>query len=336
MPINVLAQQRRVYEVGRIRIGVQVPTGKGDRTRPEKLSALRFTARDETVIRAVAELYGGKPRQWEGAPTDDQWEVITTAREIGVVVPPGAQSVSQWMEMWSGGGCARRCDGDTEQTRGVPCLCPADQEQRREAAALGKACKPTTRVSVVLPDVPGLGVWRLESHGWNAAHELGGIASLLAATVGPDGRPGWRPAVLRLEKRRQVAGGRTREFLVPVLTMRDTVRQMLEGAGTGGIALPPAPANARAIEAAPAEPVAEPAVTVEVAAPVEGGPLADLVARVEACPDLRTLDAMGHEAKDAGVMDEFVTSRYAPAVGELIEMVEVFRGRQAELQGRTV
>ena len=331
MPINMLREQRRTYEVGRIRIGVQVPiANKPGKTRPAKLGVFRFTSRDETAIRAVAELYGGEPRQWADAPTDDQWEVITTEREIGVTVPPGPQSVSQWMEMWSGGGCARRCDGEREQTRGVPCLCPSDQAERGELASRGEACKPTTRVSLVLPDVPGLGVWRLESHGWNAAHELGGTAEFLAA-VREAGA--WVPAVLRLEKRKSVSGGKAREFAVPVLTLRHTVRQMLEGPTSGGIELPARPPRALAIEAAKA--AGQPAEHT----PADGLPSwppatpPDLAKWVEACPDRARLDQLARDALKAEWMDDFVDSRYAPVEGEAIQLIEVFRGREAEIGG---
>lgn len=322
----MLAAQRRTYEVGRIRIGSQVPIeSRPGKTRPVKLAAFRFTSRDEHAIREVARLYGGEPRHWDNAPTDDQWEVFTAAVEIGVTVPPGPQSVSQWMELWSGGGCARRCDGDREQQSDGPCLCPSDPAERAELASQGKACKPTTRVSLVLPDIPGLGVWRIESHGWNAAHEMGMTAEFLAA-VQASGRT-WVPAVLRLENRRQVSGGKTREFAVPVLTVRQTMRAMLEGPQSGGIELPPAHPRALAIEAAkPADggPADDPAVP-----PVDPQGMA---ARVEACTDVRELrDRLARFANGKQWMDEFVESRYAPNKDEHIELREVFRGRDAEL-----
>lgn len=333
MPINMLREQRRTYEIGRIRIGIQVPiANKPGKTRPVKLGTLRFTSRDEHAIRTVAELYGGEVKQWADAPTDDQWEVITTVREIGVIVPPGPQSVSQWMEMWSGGGCARRCDGETEQLTGRPCMCPSDPVARSELAQQGKACKPTTRISLVLPDVPGLGVWRLESHGWNTAHEAGGTAEFLAA-VRETGA--WVPAVLRLEKRKTVSGGKTKEFAVPVLTLRQTVRQMLEGPRAGHIELPAPPPRA-AIEAA--------RLALEAAAPAQQpdrAPQQDLppstpqemVTRVEACTDLSYLrDKLARYATGKEWMTDFVSSRYAPKADELIELVEVFRFREAELE----
>jgi hypothetical protein len=333
MPIKMLEQQRRTYEVGRIRIGVQVPVAnKAGRTRPAKLDTLRFTSRDEHAIRAVAELYGGEVRQWMDAPTDDQWEVITIVREIGVIVPPGPQSVSQWMEMWSGGGCIRRCDGETEQHTGRPCMCPSDPIERAELAQQGKACKPTTRTSLVLPDVPGLGVWRLDSHGWNAAHEFGGTAEFLAA-VREAGA--WVPAVLRLEKRKVVSGGKTKEFAVPVLMLRHTVREMLEAPRTGRIELPAPPPRALAIEAA------KPQQAALEAAP-HPGPARDLpptssqemAARVETCDDLAYLRSkLARFAAGKRWMEDFVESRYAPEEGELIELREVFRGRENELEG---
>src|SRR3990172_7696614 len=42
-----------------------------------------------------------------------------------------------------------------------------------------RACKITTLLNVMLPRIPGLGVWRLESHGWNAATVLPGTLEVL-------------------------------------------------------------------------------------------------------------------------------------------------------------
>lgn len=331
MPIKILQEQRRTYEVGRIRIGVQVPVAnKPGKTRPAKLGVFRFTSRDEVAIRAVSDLYGGTAQQWPDAPTDDQWEVITEARELGIVVPPGPQSVSQWMEMWSGGGCVRRCDGETETLRRAACLCPSDPLERGDLAQRGEACKPTTRVSVVLPDVPGLGVWRLESHGWNAAHELGGTAETLAAVRDA---AAWVPAILRLEKRKTVSRGKTKEFVVPVLTLRYTLRTMLEGPRTGEIALPAPPPRALAIEAA--KQGDQPGEAAPSSREAPDGPPAtpqEMAAAVEACTDRRALDDLGRAARRGDWMDDYVASRFSPDPDELIELVEVFRARAAELE----
>jgi hypothetical protein len=178
--------------------------------RPSKLEAFRLTSSSKTLIEQVADIYGGTPAEWypQGGGAG-QWEVYTTAKSLPVVVPPTA--VSQWYESWSGGACVRRCDGERMVLGDdpVPCLCSPDPAER--------ACKPTTRVALMLADMPGIGVWRLESHGYYAATELPAVAELLAAAGG------YVPARLELEERsarRPKADGNgmeTRRWMVPVL-----------------------------------------------------------------------------------------------------------------------
>jgi hypothetical protein len=206
MPILTL--QRRLREAGRIRIGQQVPTSNG-KTRPAKLDAFRLTSADQSVITEAARLYGGNPKKWDGAPVGDQWEVITTTTALPVIVPPSEMAFSQFFELWSGGGCQRRCDGNTELLSGESCVCDLEDE---------KACKPTTRLSVILQQLPGLGVWRLESHGWYAATELAGTVEVCQAAAA---RGQLLPAVLRLEQRqvKRIVSGKpqTMNFAVPIL-----------------------------------------------------------------------------------------------------------------------
>ena len=52
----IIDLQRRIAEIGRIRIGQQVPSGKG--TRPTKLSTFRITSPDCNRIQHAARLYG--------------------------------------------------------------------------------------------------------------------------------------------------------------------------------------------------------------------------------------------------------------------------------------
>ncbi len=49
MTFRIIDLQRRLREVGRIRIGEKVATSNG-RSRPSKLSTFRFTSRDRQVI----------------------------------------------------------------------------------------------------------------------------------------------------------------------------------------------------------------------------------------------------------------------------------------------
>lgn len=213
MPILTLQQRSR--ELGRIRIGKQVQASSG-KMRPEKLDRFRVTSASQSLIQRIAELYGGEAKAWDnnGSP---QWEVITTATRLPVLVPP--QPVSQYFEQWSAGGCQRRCDGVTELLKDRPCVCGPDPEER--------VCKPTTRLNVVLRDVQGIGVWRLESHGYYSATELPAVAEFLARAGG------YVSAWLSLEERtavREVNGKvTTLRWMVPILEVDVTPAQLMAG-----------------------------------------------------------------------------------------------------------
>jgi hypothetical protein len=238
MPIIDL--QRRIAEIGRIRIGQQVPSANG-KTRPEKLETFRLTSADKTRIALAAELFGGTIQQWQ-APAGQQWEIITTATALDVIVPPSDIAFSQWYELWSAGGCQRRCDGQNESISEGACLC--DPENRE--------CDIHTRLSVLLKDLPGLGVWRVDTQGYYAAVELQGAVEVIQIAAG---RGQMLPARLRLEQRMvKRPGEQTRRFAVPVLDIEMTPGQLLTPAperaaigapsGVDGVArLTPVPAD---------------------------------------------------------------------------------------------
>lgn len=206
MPIIEL--QRRMVEAGRIRAG-----DKGDKGQPQKLTNWRLTSKDEVRLHAASKMWGGEVREWEG-----QWELYTETAELPVMLLPG-QMPTTWYELWSKGGCQRRCDGVHELLSDSSCLCDADERE----------CKPYTRLSVLLPDLPGIGSWLITSTGWNAAVELTGAADLLqrASAQGV-----LIPARLRLEQRTKVSQGQTRRFAVPVLDIDVAFRDLLGGQGS--------------------------------------------------------------------------------------------------------
>lgn len=211
----IIHTQRRLAEVGRIRIGHQVPTG-GGRSRPAKLDRLRFTSADRRRIDQLAHLYGGDVEPWE-SPAGQQWQVITDTADVPVVIPPGELSFSQWYELWSRGGCQRRCDGSWEQLGDQPCVCDPD----------ARDCTPHTRLSVMLRDLEGLGLWRLDTQGHYAMHELAGAFELIQMAAG---QGALIPARLRVEQRAVVRDGQTRKFPVPMIDLEITGGQLVSGA----------------------------------------------------------------------------------------------------------
>lgn len=213
MPI--LDLQKRARELGRIRTG-----NKGAKGQPQRLEKFRLTSASRALLERVAELYGGTVREWDNGGLT-QFEVYTEATRLPILVPP--QPVSQWYEAWTAAGCKHRCDGVNDMISGEPCR--ADDPLHVQAQS-----HPTTRLKVVLRDVEGLGVWRLESHGWNAAVELPDVAEFLSQGAGYV--DGW----LALEERRTKSIGAdgqplTRRFLVPVIEVDVTPAELLAGKG---------------------------------------------------------------------------------------------------------
>lgn len=248
----LLDLQKRGRELGRIRIGATVAYEKDgkERRRPVKLESFRLTTPSERNARLVAEKFGGEARPWTDRP--GQWEVLTEATELPVMVPPG-HPLTQSYELWSGGGIQRRCNG-VEQENGHACVCPADIGKRMEAAAAGNACKPASRLSVVLPDLMDLGVWLVVSHGYNAALELQGATDFLEQAASSDV---FLPAMLRLEQRQKVVNGQTLKWGVPVLEVGATLRALVAGeyGRDGAMALPPPP-GVKELEAGHTQPPA--------------------------------------------------------------------------------
>ncbi len=215
MPI--LDLQRRLAEVGRIRLGEQVTTRSGKKA-PAKLTRFRFTSPSAELIDQAANLYGGTPNDWS-APSGPQREVVTEATSIPVLIPPGDMAFSQWYEMWSGGGCQKRCDGHFDIQRDRACDCDPDARE----------CKPTTRVSMVLPEMAGVGLWRVETHGFYAATELGATVELLQSLAPGRLVPGRLRLDARTVKRTVDGKPQTRNYVVPVLDIEGTMAQIGRG-----------------------------------------------------------------------------------------------------------
>lgn len=236
MPVTIT---RRLPQAGRIRIG-----RKGEKGQPLKLETFRLTSPDYKALQEAAQVYGGKVTKW-----GEEWELITTTKELPVYISP--EPISQWWEEWSAGGCKKRCDGAECQIPDgqgglttVECSCDPNK----------RTCGLKTRVSFLLPDLPGLAIWRLDTGSYFAAAELPDQLEILQRFKS---RGQFPEANLCLSKRkvvRQDKDGKAQTRIFPVISLRVNMGVPLRvlAGGEATVAIPTAEKGHKAIEATPA------------------------------------------------------------------------------------
>lgn len=236
----------RYPELGRIRLGEKGPKGQ-----PVKGTNLRFSSNDRDVLEALAAKLGGAVEAW--ANGEQPWQLTTESPSVDVYLPPNP--IDTAYERWGSGGCTRRCDGEraTFLSRGPEgefmdtdeCLCLAEGRtpgDRKDP----DACNVTVRLRLVIPDVPGVGVWVCTSHSVYAAMELPGQVAVLESALG--GSTPLIPATFAIEHRSEKKPYEKypRKYIVPVLRVRQSLAALAAGgrngdaigAGAGAIAAP--------------------------------------------------------------------------------------------------
>lgn len=238
----ILDLQRRHSTTFRLRIGEKVATSNG-KTKPVRLTdSIRVTSVTPEIVDAFVAQYGGERTAWEG-----QWEAKLPITQLPILLLPG-QSITAWWEHWAGATCQRRCDG-YEMTTGEPCVCPDDPDARM---ADRHSCKPTTRLSVICPEVEVLGAGMLVTHGKIAAEELPSSVMVAEAALS---RGIYVPAKLVIEE----VVGPGKRFVVPrIYPPRASFAQLQSGQVTQAIGPAPAPAIDRPQVPALAAPSASP------------------------------------------------------------------------------
>lgn len=237
MGSRIITLQRQARELGRLRTGYTDTSGS--KSRPVRSQTWIVTSHAEHYVQAAAAIWGGTVEQWKplgnGAP---QWRVITQASSLDAILPPG-DPLSQSYELWSAGGAQRRCDGMTESLSDSPCLCRAQWgDNFHETAPRDRACKMTTRLNVILPEMPDIGAWRVETHSYHAANEIAAAVDVLKGSIGVEALI---PVRLRIEQRTRVAQGKTKQFPVVAVELRGgTAGQVLAGAVQAPAAQAPA------------------------------------------------------------------------------------------------
>jgi len=242
---RIITLQRQARELGRLR------TGLTDGKRPMRSETWIVTSHAEHYVEAAAAEWGGTVEKWQPQGSGAaQFRVITQTTCLDAILPPG-DPLSQSYEMWSRGGCQRRCDGMTEQLSDSPCLCIADYGDNWYQQEKGDVCSAHTRLNVILPQMPDIGVWRMETGSFYAANEIAAHVDLIRTSTGGNIAV---PIRLRMEQRQRVANGKTKKFPVIAVELRGaTAGALMAGTANLDAIAELAPAqSAPAIEAAPA------------------------------------------------------------------------------------
>src|SRR4051812_41578546 len=109
---RLINRQRQLAEQGRLRLGYTVPIpDKPGKSRPVRSETWILTSHSREHIDHAAQMWGGDVEEWQPMGNGSkQWRVITHAKAIDAILPPG-DPLTQAYETWSKGGCQRRCDG---------------------------------------------------------------------------------------------------------------------------------------------------------------------------------------------------------------------------------
>lgn len=162
--------------VGRFRSGHQV------QNRPMALEEWRITSGDPDVAKAVSDLFGGTPQEWE-TTGEDRLEVFTEQKAVKVILE-GPDAIRTSMVLWGRNAMIRQCDGVTQKD-GTACVCPQKVTDRKEAAKVGTGCEPSIVIFFRLADAPDLGKFKFVTGSWSMAGEIGTPEDALAAIDGP-------------------------------------------------------------------------------------------------------------------------------------------------------
>ena len=112
----------------------------------------------------------------------------------------------------------------TSRKSGSPVSAPTIPRRARSLAKDGKACKLTTRISCMLPDLPGIGLWSLETHSYYASVWTAGMVEFLEQ-LAKEGRI--CEAMLRIERMTRKRRNGVRNFAIPtIMPQQMTPRQL--------------------------------------------------------------------------------------------------------------
>ncbi len=188
MPIKGLSEQKRLPRLGKIRLGIKKVS---PRTKKEYPSATDFFV----CPPEVQAVYGEKPKRLDVIiPLEDEETWASQyyrqySRSRGLVCKGDGETCRRMVDTETGDVAGRDTKGIT-WAEGGTCAgmdCPDYK---------AKACQEVMNLQFLLPKVPGLGVWQIDTGSINSIRNINNCATMIRAMCG---RVSWIPLLLTLE-----------------------------------------------------------------------------------------------------------------------------------------
>lgn len=211
MPIKGRSDVARIPRIGKIHLGVKQKSQKSGNEYPTAVDYFVVKSdesTDEKSVEAFRSVYGNRPKEItvafpSNSPEQFFPQFLSSYRRVG-----------ERYELYckGDGETANRVDGQGGRVQ-MACLyrdCPVFQE--------GK-CKELGQLQFFLPDVPGIGVWQLDTSSWHTTINLNGSIQMVMALTG--GRIAMVPLKLRIVPKVVNPDGRPKTVYVLTLGIDD-------------------------------------------------------------------------------------------------------------------
>ena len=192
-PIKGLSEQRRLPRLGKIHLGEKVEKKMDNgKTITYPRATPYFVCPPE-----VQKIYGDKPTRLDIIiPVDDEeiWasQYYRQYSQSRGLVCKGDGVTCRRMIDTSNGTLAGRDTKEVTWREGCEC-------QGRECPDYkSKACQEVMNLQFLLPKVPGIGVWQIDTGSINSIMNINNCATMLRAML-PNGKVSWVPLTLALE-----------------------------------------------------------------------------------------------------------------------------------------
>ncbi len=216
MPIKGLSETVRLPRLGKIHLGIKAKSKTGVE-HPQKTDYFVFP-KDHSDYEALVKIFGEKPKELRILiPVEDEEQWATQYykaydRTHGLVCKGDGESATRMVDTKTGDLTSK--DTTTVALKEMTCAGKACPEYK------AKKCQEVMNLRFILPEVPGLGVWQIDTGSINSILNINACAKMIRGTFG---RITLVPLKLTLEPIEVTNPENGKKQTVYVLNLRSTV-----------------------------------------------------------------------------------------------------------------